>query len=601
MLSVVFRAAPQLCRTRETTGPPPTPEPGTKFAREGGLSVPGEPCPPPFPFPAVPLPMKTSHLLTPALVALLAATVQGQNRALLMPGDALPGAGNILAVGDFVLNDQGSWAALVTTDMFGPFQGVVVRDGQPLVVPGGAVTPVYTIESRFLGIDDFGNVGYYGVNPADSTDWRMMWNQTTLLKRGDLVDFVGDGTILPVGAVRVAHLSEDNSGAAYCVLSSDPASGTLRRALVRVARTPLGQLDTRIVLAAGQTLPTGQTVSIPLDSAIRFRNQFGSNSFGDLSFSADSLGVFRYNLGSGQLSTVLQHNAESPLVGKTWNIALNNAVALSDLGATYVPTRLDENGLPGLPVIARDQQLAVLASDTILGLQGTPLGTISGAAAVRVSDNNRILWQGGYEDGAGVFRRGLFRDKQAVVLEGQTQVEGHTIDRLSLSSADAHDFTAQADAIVFRGRTVQGQTGLFEVRPDPAVLTIPGCFPKQSLLTTQGSLKVGGLALARLQNSPGQPSFGLLLISPLGSTACGTVLPGVGEVLVDTTPGLLTVLAPTSSASNPQGDAFFPLGVVPNNYALQGLTFFAQGAWVNPASAFEPVRVSNALRFSVGL
>ncbi|MBI1381111.1 MAG: hypothetical protein GC161_08490 [Planctomycetaceae bacterium] len=546
--------------------------------------------------------MKTSHLLTPFLVALLAATVQGQNRALLMPGDALPGAGNILAVGDFALNAQGSWAALVTTDLFGPFQGVLVRDGQPLVVPGpGSVTPVYATESRFLGIDDFGNVGYYGVNPADSTDWSLMWNQTTLLKRGELIDFVGDGTILPVGAVRVAHLSEDNSGAAYCVLSSDPASGTLRRALVRVARTPLGQLDTRIVLAAGQTLPTGQPAPVALDSAIRFRNQLSTNSFGDLSFSVLGSGVFRYDRGSGQLSTVLQDDAESPLVGKTWNISLNNAVALSDSGATYVLTRLDEPGLGGLQVIARDQQLAVLVIDPFLGLQGFPLTTISSSAAVRVSANNRILWQGGYLDGAGVFRRGLFRDKQAVVLEGQTQVEGHTIDRVSLTSADTHDFTAQADAIVFRARTVQGQTGLFEVRPDSAVLTIPGCFPKQSLLTLLGNLKVGGLALAQLQNSPSQQASGLLFLSPLGSTACGTVLPGVGEVLVDTTPGLLTVLGTSSGASNPQGDAFFFLGLLPPNYAFQGLTFFAQGAWVDPLSAFEPVRVSNALRISVGL
>jgi len=543
--------------------------------------------------------MKTTLATAAALLAASLSLAQAQNRALLLPGQNLAGAGTITDVGEFAMNSHGSWVGLVQTDLPTPTgYAVLVRDGQPVFLPDGVTLgPGFSVSANTLGLDDVGNVVYTAIDPATG-DWHLMRNTTTVLKRGELVDVDNDGVAEPVTGFRAVHLAKDGSGALYAVLG---AEGDLH--LLRLLRTDAGALEIQVVLTPGHVLPTGGTVSEFDIQSLRYRSQLASNAAGDLAFALQFKGVFQYSLAGGTLATVVKQGDPSPFANFDWDIDLYQSVALSDAGDVYFPSELAGNG-QSLDVLAANQQALLFEGQPLKFPSGQAVGHIYPSRSVRVSAKGEVLWAGLFKNAAGTVRPGLARDGKVVVLAGTTRVEGHLIDVVSLSQDGGHNFTADGERILFRGRTAAGDVGLFEVRTTPTVEVIAGCVPKLATLLP-GFGSTTGLALGeffqpilQLTQAQSMEAVPLLFVSPLGTGGCGTLVPGIGEVLISLQPELLVVSAPSAKFGD---TAFFALPTLPQTLAVQGLAIHAQGLWLDAASPFEFARLSNAMRYVVGL
>lgn len=541
--------------------------------------------------------MKTTLATAAALLAASLSPAEAQNRALLLPGQTLPGAGTITNVGEFAMNSHGSWVGLAQTDQPTPVgYAVLVRDGQPVFIPDGiALGP--TFSPSFLDLDDQGNIGYTAVDPATG-DWHLMRNATSLVKRGELVDLDNDGVAGPVTGFRAVHLAKDGSGALYAVLL---AEGDFH--LVRLLRTSTGVLESQVVLGHGQVLPTGASVSTFDIQTLRFRSQLASNAGGDLAFALPQKGVFQYSLAGETLATVVKHDDPSPFANFRWDIDVYQSIALTDAGDVHFPNELAGNG-PSLDVLAKNQQVLLFQGQPLDFPSGQTVGDIATSRSVRVSAEGEVLWAGYFQNGAGTVRTGLARDGKVVVLSGVTRVEGQVIDSVVLSQDGGHNFTADGERILFRGRTAEGAVGLFEVRTTPTVEVIAGCVPKLATLLP-GFGSTTGLALGeffqpilQLTQAQSTEALPLLFVSPLGTGGCGTLVPGIGEVLISLQPELLLVSAPAAKFGD---TAFFALPTLPQTLAVQGLAIHAQGLWLDAASPFEFARLSNAMRYVVGL
>ncbi|MBI1382922.1 MAG: hypothetical protein GC161_17760 [Planctomycetaceae bacterium] len=540
--------------------------------------------------------MKTTLATAAALLAVAFSHAEAQNRALLLPGQTLPGAGTITNVGEFAMNAHGSWVGLVQTDQPTPVgYGVLVRDGQPIFIPDGVTLgPAFSLSTNSLGLDEQGNVAYTALDPATG-DWHLMRNATTVVKRGELVDVDNDGVAEPVTSLRAVNLAKDGSGALYAVLG---VGGDLH--LLRLLRTGTGALEIEVVLTPGQVLPTGGTVSNFDIQSLRYRSQLASNAGGDLAFAVRFRGVFQYSLANGTLATVVKQEDPSPFANFRWNIGEYQSIALSDAGDVYFPSELAGNG-ESLDVLAENQQAMLFEGQPLEFPSGQAVGNIATSRSVRVSAKGEVLWAGFFENAAGTVRPGFARDGKVVVLAGTTRVEGHIIDSVVLSLDGGHNFTADGERILFRGRTASGQVGLFEVDTAPTFETIAGCVPKQAVLLSQfgnaPSLEFPYFFVG-LQGSQSMSAHGLLLLSPSGATNCGTLLPGVGELLLDLQPGMLLTQGPLFTGPSVVN---FLLTVPSQDLAFQGIPMYAQGLWFDALHPFEPVRLSNAVKLVAGL
>lgn len=543
--------------------------------------------------------MKTTLATAAALLAASLSPAEAQNRALLLPGQTLPGAGTIAGVGEFAMNSHGSWVGLVQTDLPTPSgYAVLVRDGQPVFIPDGVTLgPSLSLSANSLDLDDEGNVVYTAVDPATG-DWHLMRNTTTVVKRGELVDLDNDGVDESVTGFRAVHLAKDGSGALYAVLGAEG-----RYHLVRLLRTDAGTLEIQVILAQGTPLPTGGTAVTADLQNLRNRSQLASNASGDLAFALAFRGVYHYSLATGTLATVVKQGDPSPFANFDWGIDTYQSVVLSDAGDVYFPNELDGIG-QSLDVLAQNEQALLFEGQPLQFPSGQAVGGIAPSRSVRVSAKGEVLWAGFFENAAGTVRPGLARDGKVVVLAGTTRVEGHIIDAVALSLEGGHNFTADGERILFRGRTAEGDVGLFEVRTTPTVEVIAGCVPKLATLLP-GFGSTTGLALGeffqpilQLNQAQSMEAVPLLFVSPLGTGGCGTLVPGIGEVLISLQPELLLVSAPSAKFGD---TAFFALPTLPQTLAVQGLAIHAQGLWLDAASPFEFARLSNAMRYVVGL
>ena len=557
------------------------------------------------------------HMLsTPPSTALLSLTACGllhfgaaaQNAALLLPGQTLPGSGTITAVGEFALNSQGSWVAVVRTDAApAPGKALLVRDGTPLPTPFGTqFVPRFSTHERNLDLDEAGNVAWIGNDPATG-QWVLMLGQSEVLRQGTVADVDGNGSSNPIVGIGVLLLADDGSGALYAVLREDLAS---QEALVRVRRDSQGALQLSTVVTQGTALPGGQVVSqYSSQLAARYRFELDSNAAGDLVFAIENAGVYRYRAASGKLAPVLVDGSQSPLVGKTWGTERRVGRSLTDAGSAFAWATLEAAGEFPVTAIARDQQLLLSEEQRVEGPSDTELLRIEDLCPIRVSQGGQALWMGQVESQAQGVYRALYRDREMIVAEGLTRIAGQRLESF-FSGGASYDLDADGGTILLRAQLEDGRTGLFAIEPEATVRTLPGCTPKLAQLgpldgtrwgvgpfTTPWSLAADsyGIPMSGQQDSSG---VALLLLSPAGFDACGPLLPGLGEVLVDLGSGELQILP--SSLGGPL--AVFFIGIdLEYDLGLQGLPVYAQGLWYSPQNPVEPVRFSNGLKFTLGI
>ena len=190
---------------------------------------------------------------------------------------------------------------------------------------------------------------------------------------------------------------------------------------------------------------------------------------------------------------------------------------------------------------------------------------------------------------------------------GHTWIDGATVTELTGFdfTVDRPVFAVTSDGqqLAFRATLSDGRTGAFRVHPFGSLTTLPGCVPNAGGLTILGGApKLGGLAMAKVTAPQTDGVYPILFASAAPNPdPCGTAVPGLGEVLIDLSPGSLLTIFPTGFPAV-FGITFLQLGVLPNDPTLFGQTVYLQALWADltGVSPTEPLRLTEGIAVTVG-
>ena len=359
---------------------------------------------------------------------------------LLLEGDTiLDPVGTVEAVGQFDVNDLGSWISEADTDDPDPdFDDVLVIDGT-LVLREGEALPFDPPGATLGNFDSvtLDNAGRGGFNffldgvSDDSGVYSLVdpgagFDSGTVLvwQEGD------DAPGFPMGTPTVGFFDVkiNDAGDLLVTASIDAAAipSTVDRVLSIVTPDAAGGVAaTTVVAAEGDVLP-GQT-----DAITDFGTGFVGTAFNDLGhvlfvveLEGDDDAIYLFD---GAMIEIAQENGPSPITGRPWQNLASAAVALNDAGD--VVFRGDIAGDMG------NDELLVL-NGGILAQEGSALADIAPfvltdlSGPLWVSERGEVFWYGEWNDPDTTSNAGWFRDDRLLVREGDVTGDGQTITRL---------------------------------------------------------------------------------------------------------------------------------------------------------------------------
>ncbi|MEO0652673.1 MAG: hypothetical protein AAFZ65_18515, partial [Planctomycetota bacterium] len=370
-------------------------------------------------------------------------------------------------------------------------------------------------------------------------------------------------------------------------------------AIVRFTPTPLGLVEASVALQSGDLLP-GTT------DAVSFLAQFdecvATNSAGELvSMPLVAGNQERIHRGFAALAA---EGGSSAVFGKSWTTFFRHCVEINEQGDTAFIGRVDDdlqlvwNGAlvarTGFPTPATEPfALTAFSASQTLGAN----------EVVRLADDGALYWYGTWDDPNSEQDSGIFRDLDLVVQRGVTTVEG-----LALDQVDSRHFDVEPDGarMLLRAVLEDGRDAVVRVLLEGEIQLVEGCNSHAGQLSAiafpTGSPAAGGGALIVMDDAQALGALPLVAISfasTLDSDGCGLDLPGLGELLIDTSPeALITTLASTTPWN---GNQTAVAGLTfPQDPSLPGTSVFLQGAWVDPnLASSEPVRLTTALQLTL--
>jgi hypothetical protein len=544
--------------------------------------------------------LSSPALLSSAVVAVLCgAPAAAQTTKLISTGDVLPGLGTITALLEFDVNAAGDWVASVqTAQMPLSWNRALVRNGVVVLKPGDIVQGLPFVTGTPVALDGDGNYAWTSAMPFLQGMW--LGTSPCLLKDDPIV-----GAGVPPDSLAFSFFDLLFEPAGTVLVNATmvgASSGLITRVLVRTG--PHGSGVATSILKQGDFLPGhGSAISYIGDGA----HSMALDAAGDLMYTVRFLdgveGIYRGNVPlalTGQPSPVLGVNwgGVAPLAHQP--VELNDSGDYAFTGLLDAPTGFSQLLVRnGSTVTRQGDALPAIAPYAITKLGGTHgLG-----APVRLTQDGRVLWLATWNDPDTARDSGLFLDHELVVQEGVTHVGGVPIDEFSLINGSRYfDISANGTAIYVHAKLANGQESFFVIHPAGSAQPIAGCVPNSGTLTgptpTLGSPCTLSMGAAQVDGA-----LALLFLSTKAVAApapCGLSLPDLGEILIDfVAPNPIATRVGASLAS--PAPTPVPLGTVPNSPALSGLTFYAQGVWIDTAGAHpvEPLRLTNALAMSV--
>ena len=553
--------------------------------------------------------LKLRTASTLVLPASLAALAPAQSGTLIQTGDTIAGAGTVIDVGEFAINDAGQWVAVVRTDQFPAPSAVLVRDGAVYAAPGGSLAggagPVFHSSQRTLDIDDAGRVLWatgsgtqvqalyvdatpYAVVGASTGVGELGASTTWLDIRTAVLDPAGSGTVL--------------ASAGY--LSSAPLQGP-GTGLFELAPGVSGGVQASLLVGEGDLLPGLGAIGDFWFEYPALQNELAWTRTGDRAFLVgDPAGAYRLVPGSSELEPIAFPGGQAPIFGTLWESFDDGAVALNDAGdAAYLGEfleGLDTESMAaanGIAIAQTGAGLPDLGPFTLTELQ-TPNGT---SRSFELTETGRVAWVGRWNAPDTTRNEALFLDQTIVLQKGVSQVGGVIVADLRAQASQffgiAFDMDADGSHVTFRADLADGRFGLYRMQLAASSDSNPGCTPKLATLqSTPLAIEASSLTfILDGAQAPGAPA--VVLISTSGATDCGLLLPGIGELQVGVAPGeLLSVLGLENQGAIGVGQL---QGLSPSLY-LVGFPVHCQGAWLDPLSAVEPVRLSNQLILTAG-
>lgn len=554
-----------------------------------------------------------NRLLTIGPAALLLGSLaSAQTEVLVATGDVLPGLGVVDEVFEVAIDDADNWVATVHTDTLLPNEMVLIRNGAVVLKPGdplpGYVAGYTFLAARSLGPianGDFGWLAGHFASPLSPAPGAYV-NQSPLAVIGDLVAAPGITLGTMYNGFYDQVLEESGSLIVHAYMNDPAITGLLDNVILRLVPQLGGGVVATDLYKRGDSLPGS---SSPIREFSETSSGMATNASGQLLF----LPTFQSGVSAVYLdqTPLALSGQQSPIFGRLFSSFLRMPVALNDAGDYLFGCRITGD-------IASDQLLVwngiklIQKGDTLptfAPFKITDFGIANPAPSpLRLSDTGQALWYAAWDDPDTTRNSGLFLDHELLLQEGETWIDGSTIDDFRESTLFAarpvFDMNSDATSIVFRARLTDGRTGAFRVHPAGGVTTLAGCVPNAGALTTSGPPTPGAGVVMTLSNAQAEGASGFVFASSQltpGFPPCGLALPGVGEVLVSlAAPDLLLVAPGFFPALG--GVTFLYLGNLPNDPQLFGLTLYAQGLWLDTLGTVpsEPVRLTNALSLSIG-
>lgn len=543
-------------------------------------------------------------------LALSAVPAAAQAEVLVATGDLLAGLGTVDEIYEVAIDEGGSWLAVVHTDSL-PVSGlavlhdgvVVLKYGDP--IPGSQPGTTF-IAARSVRHDGAGGFDWVAGHPASPLSGASgtYSNLTPVALYGDVVVAAGITPGTTINGV-FDQLREPSGSLLVHVTANDVAiPGIVDNMILRMTPLVGGGYSSTVVVKRGDVLP-GQTSGI--QELSETSHGMATNAAGELAYMP--------RLQSGPTAVYLdqtllaQSGLQSPVFGRIWSSLFRMPVALNDAGDFAFGGRLSGDIESdhiliwnGIKMVQEGDGLDSIApfSLTELGIGGSVPGPL------RLSDFGAAMWYGAWDDPDPKRNSGLFIDHELVVQEGETWIDGAVVEDLTESTNFAprpvFDATSDFAQIAFRARLTDGRIGAFRIHPAGSVTTLPGCAPYAGILSSAAPPKVGGGFLIALQGAQADGALGLAFLSlQLAPQPCGTPLPGIGDLLISLAPpDLFRIQAGLFPAIG--GQTFFVFPAVPQDPQLFGLTFHAQGLWVDVlgSTPLEPLRLSNGLTVSIG-
>ncbi len=546
-----------------------------------------------------------------AAVLLATKVAYAQFEILIESGDEIPGLGQVTDISEFVTNRSGDWAATVLVGQSATpvllYNGAVfAKQGDPFL---GSSHPIPTQGEKFLDLDDAGNIAWVADDLTDPQAKQTIYvNYVPYLIEGQSTGFAVYDPDDIYSQAKALRLDPYGSGRLY--VSTGLNGYNFSSVLVSIERLADGTLSSELILAPDQQVLPEVFVLGDITEFPKSRTQFALGANGDLMLvSGFDKSAVLFRDGQSKLWSIEALSGEpSALFGSKWAVD-QSEVALNSVGdrAYTIGTTSGQKllMLNGGIVAFEDGSLPAIAPFQLTDLGGESIG-MSGyrSQPICLSETGRLLWLGEWNDPDLSRNSGLFVDQDLILQAGVAKIAGVTIESFHRKAGSAatesatYHIDASGKTIAFRARLVDGTRGAYRFTYQSDYKQIAGCTPKLAHLHTQ-SWNLGETAQSALLYPQSDFLGAALLVSTAGSDgACGTFLPGLGELLVDLSPAAL-VWADFQPVDFVDVVTPFQQLQVPNNHALVGTTLFLQGAWLDFTSSVEPVRFSNAVQLVI--
>lgn len=544
-----------------------------------------------------------------------------QSRVLIASGDFLPDAGSVTEVLEVALNDAGDWAATVRTDGLDPEGMALVRNGVVLAKAGDILAGI-------TGDLTFQAASTLTLDPAGRLFWRHSAPQAIYR---DLEPIVVGGQLLanpdlpPAATVSsiLAYAPLADGGAFVGLfLAGQGVQSPSNRVIVRFTPQPEGGHTNSLEVSSGQLYgannePLGLFGLTHRGLAVDGQERLAFTAGGTVAGSTES--VWR---GGERIAAV---GEPSSLFGQIYkSIHPNHSVRMNAGGdlsfvAGLGPADGSLGGMSalisnGLVVAQRGQSLPGIFPAVLTGMH----------SYISTGDDGRVLWYGTFELD-GTTRLGLFLDQELLIEQGISGLFGLTFDNLtqgpSGTLAPSFERSPSGTLVALRTALSDGRHAavLLDFTPT-AIDFISGCSQAPLLLcigssnpngpckqlAPSSSISPGGSISFSIRNndvlspSPGSAqALAQLFLSGNALTPCGQLLTGAGELLIDVQPGQPLYVQTLLNLGG-----FTAIGILnlPATPSLVGFQFFAQAAWVEPpGSGFPPLRLTDAIGFTIGL
>ena len=523
----------------------------------------------------------------------------GSAQTLTVPlkgGDPVSGMGAVLDIRQVFVNDSGTWFALVETD-FPDLErneallrdgAIVLREGDLIPDPPG--TMVNSIGPQWW-TDDGKRAMLVGLQSLAGSSEGVYFGRRLLAQTNGIIDDPG----LPANSKWKQFDAVAMNSSRTILVVGNIDTPTVPGAEDFVARLQLGPagelLSTEILVREGLAHPaiTGNISRVGHEIALNERGDFMMSARGS---SGDTGAILINGV------AVARHEESSPAQGREYaffsgNVDLNDFGDWAFIGAVHGDGPTNHS----LVVFIKNDQLFAQEGEVLPSL-GSPLiepSSLTGEsifAPICLTNSGDLFWVAQTENGDA-----FMRNRDVLVREGGV-LDGRTVSNTLGFDGTFH---ASDDGRYWVGTVVLDDGDWALVRADLGlVVTVPGCLGNRGSLRVGSGLSVAGhqieLQLDDAQAVGALPILTLSLAPAMGRPGCGIATP-LGEILISPAAVIGSVRGPVWNGS--------PSSIVlsvPDNLALVGLTYYAQGLFWDAAGRLpgESIRLTNAIRGEIG-